>query len=151
MDELINRQAAIDAVRMVIGDNRSISVCDAIKQLPPIQPANSSEIPNSSDMISRQQAINALSTITMYKGSIPFDTAVMRIEQLPSAQPEIIRCKDCKYWVPGYITDNDDFIPPKCGEWRQMVGHSSDDYCSLAERREVQDENDKTTNNTTNA
>ena len=73
------------------------------------------------------------------------------IEQLPSAQPEIIRCKDCKYWVPGYITDNDDFIPPKCGEWRQMVGHSSDDYCSLAERREVQDENDKTTNNTTNA
>ena len=56
---------------------------------------------------------------------------------LPSAQPEIIRCKDCKYWVPGYITDNDDFIPPKCGEWQQMVGHSSDDYCSLAERREV--------------
>lgn len=54
----------------------------------------------------------------------------------PTIQPEIIRCKDCKYWVPGYITDNDDFIPPKCGEWQQMVGHSSDDYCSLAERRE---------------
>ena len=34
----ISRQAAIDAVRRVIGDNRSISVCDAIKQLPPIQP-----------------------------------------------------------------------------------------------------------------
>ena len=59
------------------------------------------------------------------------------LNDLPSAQPEIIRCKDCKYWVPGYITDNDDFIPPKCGEWQQMVGHSSDDYCSLAERREV--------------
>ena len=40
------------------------------------------------DLISRKQAINALSTITMYKGSIPFDTAVMRIEQLPSAQPK---------------------------------------------------------------
>ena len=38
MNDLISRQAAIDAVRMVIGDNRSISVCDAIKQLPPIQP-----------------------------------------------------------------------------------------------------------------
>ena len=37
MCDLIDRQAAIDAVRMVIGDNRSISVCDAIKQLPPIQ------------------------------------------------------------------------------------------------------------------
>lgn len=40
------------------------------------------------DLISRKQAINALSTITMYKGSIPFGTAVMRIEQLPSAQPK---------------------------------------------------------------
>ena len=59
------------------------------------------------------------------------------INSQPTIQPEIIRCKDCKYWVPGYITDNDDFIPPKCGEWQQMVGHSSDDYCSLAERREV--------------
>ena len=38
MPDLISRQAAIDAVRRVIGDNRSISVCDAIKQLPPIQP-----------------------------------------------------------------------------------------------------------------
>ena len=36
--ELISREQAIDAVRMVIGDNRSISVCDAIKQLPSIQP-----------------------------------------------------------------------------------------------------------------
>lgn len=34
----ISREQAIEAVRMVIGDNRSISVCDAIKQLPPIQP-----------------------------------------------------------------------------------------------------------------
>ena len=40
------------------------------------------------DTIDRQAAIEALSTITMYKGSIPFDTAVMRIEQLPSVQPK---------------------------------------------------------------
>ena len=53
----------------------------------------------------------------------------------PSAQPEIIRCKDCENWIPGYITDNDDFIPPKCGKYQQMVGHSSNDYCSIAERR----------------
>lgn len=38
--------------------------------------------------ISRQAAIDALDTITMYKGSIPHDTAVMKIEQLPSARPE---------------------------------------------------------------
>lgn len=55
--------------------------------------------------------------------------------QALSTQPEIIRCKDCENWIPGYITDNDDFIPPKCGKYQQMVGHSSNDYCSLAERR----------------
>lgn len=57
-------------------------------------------------------------------------------------QPEIIRCRDCCYWIPGLITDNDCFIPPKCGKYQsgkyqQMVGHSADDYCSYAERREV--------------
>ena len=95
------------------------------------------------DSISRQQAIGALRNYLVGK-NVPCDgTLTCRlienevISKLPSAQPEIIRCKDCKYWVPGYITDNDDFIPPKCGEWQQMVGHSSDDYCSLAERREV--------------
>ena len=41
-----------------------------------------------SDLISRQAAIDVLSTITMYEGSIPFDTAVMRIEQLPPAQQD---------------------------------------------------------------
>ena len=37
-NDLISRQAAIDAVEKVIGDNRSISICEAIRQLPPIQP-----------------------------------------------------------------------------------------------------------------
>lgn len=51
--------------------------------------------------------------------------------------PEVIRCKDCKNWIAGYITGQDEFIAPKCGKYRQMVGHSNDDFCSLAERREV--------------
>ena len=36
-NDLISKEQAMDVVRMVIGDNRSISVCNAIKQLPPIQ------------------------------------------------------------------------------------------------------------------
>ncbi len=48
----------------------------------------------------------------------------------------VVRCKNCQNWIPGYITDQDDFIPPKCGKYQQMVGHSSDDFCSLAERNE---------------
>ena len=95
------------------------------------------------DCISRQAAVDALRDYLLEKRCPDDGTLTCRlienevISKLPSAQPEIIRCKDCKYWVHGYITDNDDFIPPKCGKWQQMVGHSSDDYCSLAERREV--------------
>ena len=78
------------------------------------------------DCISRQAAIDALSTITMYKGSIPFDTAVMRIKQLPPIQPEIVRCKDCKHFESeyGYC----DYY-----QWNMTGG----DFCSKAERREV--------------
>lgn len=90
------------------------------------------------DCISRQAAIDLLKQMRKDGNMIPWEgkDVFARIRKLPPAQPEIIQCKDCKCWVPGYITDNDDFIPPKCGKWQQMVGHSSDDYCSLAERRE---------------
>ena len=54
----------------------------------------------------------------------------------PSEVQPLVRCKDCENWIPGYITDKDDFIPPKCGKYQQMVGHSADDYCSFAERKE---------------
>lgn len=91
-----------------------------------------------SDLISRQDALDALEK-SRFLGAPYIDTGILialqEIKALPSAQPEIIRCKDCKNWIPGYITDNDDFIPPKCGKYQQMVGHYSDDYCSLAERR----------------
>lgn len=53
---------------------------------------------------------------------------------------DFIMCKECKNWVPGYVTDQDDFIPPKCGKYQQMVGHSANDYCSLAEAKEDSDE-----------
>ena len=81
------------------------------------------------DYISRAKAIFALSTITMYKGSIPYNTAVMRIKQLPSAQPEIIRCKDCKY------NPN----PPECGNAACVLFYGMTDqmgFCHHGERRE---------------
>ena len=49
----------------------------------------------------------AIESLTEYGNGravyIGVEEAVRRIEQLPSAQPEIIRCKDCK------SRDNDDF------------------------------------------
>lgn len=49
-------------------------------------------------------------------------------------QKELICCRNCIHWIPGRITENDDFIQPRCK--RNCGGWSSDDYCSCAERRE---------------
>lgn len=65
------------------------------------------------------------------------EQVIDRLRNDPEAEwVEVIRCKDCKNWVGGYITDQDDFIPPKCGKYQQYVGHSADDFCNFAERQE---------------
>ena len=79
------------------------------------------------DLISRKALLDAYDKA--HQG--PPGGARKLIEEAPDA---VVRCKDCSNWVPGYITDQDDFIPPKCGKYQQMVGHSADDYCSLAEK-----------------
>ena len=88
MDDLISRQAAIEAVMECYDNDELFEVYEEkLRELPPSQPeqlgANLAEV--GTDCISRQAAIVALGTITVYKGSIPFDTAMMRIEQLPPA------------------------------------------------------------------
>ena len=49
-----------------------------------------------SDLISRQAAIDAIKQATIH--SEDESLAVEALGELPSAQPEIIRCKDCKWW-----------------------------------------------------
>lgn len=67
---------------------------------------------------------------------------VMVVNAAPTVeQPEIIRCRDCGHWIPGFINDNDDFVPPRCGKGQQMVGHFADDFCSYGERGEADDGN----------
>ena len=64
-----------------------------------------------SDFISRQAAIDALKgmAVPLYKDPAcedilerdrTLDNAIDAIRGLPSAQPEIIRCKDCKFYSP---------------------------------------------------
>ena len=69
----------------------------------------------------------AIESLTEYGNGravyISVEEAVRRIEQLPSAQPEIIRCKDCKYYKYG--------ICMKIGANKSFYG-----FCSWAERRE---------------
>ena len=94
-----------------------------------------------SDLISRQAAINAMESIN---DSICEQQAIDALCELPSAQPEIIRCKDCKYWQPhtqcGFDEDNDEYHN-YCGyhmpgdEWYAEYWEA-DDYCSYGERKD---------------
>jgi len=85
------------------------------------------------DLIERQAAIDAL--MDEFK-RVP-TTAIRaknRIERLPSAQPEIIHCENCKNWQTGW----------RNREWGQGYHwcscvdgvRRSDWFCADAERRE---------------
>ena len=103
------------------------------------------------DTISRQQVIDVLRDYLVGK-NVPCDgTLTCRlienevISKLPSAQPDIIRCKNCKHWIPydwmfsevwqsKNIADYpEDDIGCDCSE----MAMKADDFCSRAERREV--------------
>ena len=79
------------------------------------------------DHINRQAAIDALTEYgngrTVYIG---VEEAIRRIEQLPPAQPENIRCKDCKYntYSKKCLHPDSFFLVP-----------ADDFYCGYAERR----------------
>lgn len=90
------------------------------------------------DTISRKLAIDALADMHCksdedgYVWIIRSD-AWARIDALPPAQPEIIRCKDCKHYQ---FADNRAFgFPVKRCEWTGFEDVDDDDFCSRAERR----------------
>jgi hypothetical protein len=93
------------------------------------------------DLISRQAAIDALirkmrpqdngdGTMVVYimSGRLVEET----LNDLPSAQPEIIHCRDCRYCDRGIDEDGNPFL--KCLGW-VYGGTQEEDFCSHAERR----------------
>ena len=72
---------------------------------------------------------------------------IMDEKRFPSAQPEIIYCKDCKHFVRedieeytpyGYNTHFHAFCDKHWdGEQGEYIDVNLDDFCSFAERREV--------------
>ena len=94
---------------------------------------------NVGDMISRQLVIDELKRYfhdEYYQRTSIQDCINCFIEdiltKLPSAQSEIIRCKDCKYCDRGIDEDGNPFL--KCLGWA-YGGTQEDDFCSHAERR----------------
>ena len=82
---------------------------------------------NMGDLISRQKAIDALVFDYAY-------AAADIIKKLPSAQPEVIRCKDCKYF------DRYTTVPEKyqwdafCHEWARHTYENW--FCSRGRRKD---------------
>ena len=106
MDDLISRQAAIDAVRElyiqspkinndIVYDTAIDQAHDTLVNLPPAQPEPCE------DTISRKAAIDAMDDIgncVKIDGEdyyILQSEAIENLKKLPLAQPEIIRCKEC--------------------------------------------------------
>ena len=85
------------------------------------------------DTIYRQDAIDAVAIPPEWDGMYIQDlNGRIReaIEQLPSAQPEIIRCKDCKYNDENWRRVSTVWLP--CMDMRM----GSNWFCGYAERRE---------------
>ena len=137
-----------------------------INMQPTIEPStNCSEFPNNSDtisreavadVISRQQAIDALERAKQnIRHNIEraigraiceiLDEVENGIKQLPPIQPEIVRCKDCKHWIPYdwmfsevWQSQNiDDYPEDEIGCNISDMSMKANDFCSRAERREV--------------
>lgn len=66
-------------------------------------------------------------------GTIEYCTSALCADALAllKEQPDIVRCKDCKYWQ-----DNNNGYPhPDC-RWREDETPDPDDYCSFGEAKQ---------------
>lgn len=95
------------------------------------------------DLIDRTAAIYALKAkaVPLYKDpgcndiwerDRTLDNAIDVIRGLPSAESEIIKCKDCKYMMEHYDT-NGNAPYWTCYEWGSETDY--DGFCHYAERR----------------
>ena len=110
---------------------------DVLKSLLSAQPSLVKESRNLvkdlvKDTIGRQNAIDAVKKHYRAHDNDLLELIAFDIERLPSAQPEIIWCKDCKHY---YYADNR--IPQEQRYSCDLDGErwKPDDFCSYAERR----------------
>ena len=103
------------------------------------------------DLIRRSEVVEAIDNIDWYHQNdngdmvsgasnehqawYKADDVYSALESVPSAQPEIIRCKDCKHWT-NNIGDSE-LRDNYCNEAAHGFYYrcSGDDFCSMAGRR----------------
>ena len=82
-----------------------------------------------SDLIYRNQAIDAVSRGCKELRGI-FADCEKNLNELPSAEPEIVRCEDCKYW------NSKQTECEGIGHWFGLVDEwSPNGFCYKGERR----------------
>ena len=121
MADLIDKQAAIDAIQGCRG------CVKALEGLPSAQPEERTET-HPCDCISRQ---GVKEWLNKWEGYIDRDIIARmqyRVIDIPSAQPEVIRCKDCEWWE-----KQKDSAQGRC-ELMQMYP-TGGWYCGNAQRR----------------
>ena len=135
MSELIDRQQAIDAAIEAADDwdggcniGRQKRIENYLKRLPSALGTNLAEV--GTDCISRQAAIDELVKMLGYcfqADEEVVDAVVTTVRELPSAQPEIVRCGECKHLMPN----------GRCEEFADyLIKPSASDFCSYGERGE---------------
>lgn len=118
--------------------------------VPDMNVGKCSEFPNNStDCIRRQDAIDVvdqiykhIKLINKYRQISKKELTLIMdvkgaINQLPSAQPEIIHCKDCKHWI-DKSCESDDMWMSMYEDVSAFTRFNTDEdfFCRFAERRE---------------
>lgn len=149
MRDLISRQAAIDKFEPWLkvrgyseGElNMLKAVLYELRFLPSVQPEilacgeGELNVPdtNVGDMIHRQAAIDCEYQVKIINDIeyVMLSEVQMKMRKLPSAQPEIIRCRDCRHWYTG-----DGYNHEKGAQCELThMWMSPDDYCSYGRRK----------------
>ena len=151
MNDTIYRQAAVDAIINLtdIWVNNLPTLIyktdaqDAIYELPSAQPERLTDDDFETIRIHLSAYKEQLCNQRRWKEAEEYQKIIDRFMSFASAQPEIIRCKDCKYWLPheqfGYDEDNEEYhdycakLVPE--DEYYAFRRRADDFCSRAERR----------------
>ena len=147
--DMINRQAAIEALKYNQDvyshnfhddpiDKYTTAIIaadiDTLVKLPSAQPEPCGEVVSREVLVKFFDDWMSALDINCHHQSVA-DLMIIKgdIKNLPSAQSEIIRCKDCRYWREHkYAKETKRYIP-FCGF--NAIYTEADDYCSKAERR----------------
>ena len=149
MDELISRQGLLEKFERwqetedYSNDewNLLVDVLSVIKSMPPAPQLSTNLAYVGTDCISRRAAIMK---ILGQPPELHYPSwYAEQIKELPPAQPGIIRCKDCKHWIPYDWMFSEiwqskniaDYPEDEIGcAWSDMA-MKANDFCSRAERR----------------